>query len=399
MAVLVELLIDASLPTMALAFSLLIRFHFVKISSGSAVDNFYWILVARLFRGQYKLPVSMDGKYLLEDDRLSYPFGFGLFLSKFSESFLRSSKSKYITQAADILVLAVLFLLGIIIGLDHIGLAVMTLVYGLAPVLVSYNTQLTSRSLGNLFLVCSLICQLLATTYDNGLNLLFGFFASVTLAAMFVTHKMTIQYYIFLFPGWVYSMITLDQSGFFIVVVSTLFALAFATIFTGLNYQKLQWQAHWEIISFWRRNWHLLGAHQFRDSPLYGCENKFSISRFHAPGIKGVLRHCTLLFAYLPLALFLPLTMLVNPAPAVWVFIPAVFALIFAALTLLVPPLKCLGGGHLYMFNAVPFVSIWWGVLISENHDSGLVLLLFAVGILLTLLCLFVGATSSINFS
>lgn len=386
------LLFDVGLLAIALGLSILIRVRFVNISSRDAVDHFYWILVARLFRGRFKLPLKMDGKYLLEDDRLSYPLGFGFFLSRFSENFLRSPKSNYITLTIDLTVLLLLFVLGVAIGLNGIGLGAVVLVYGIAPVLVSYNTQLTSRSLGNLFLICSLIFQTLAAKYDFGFNLLFGFLGVVALAAVFATHKMTTQFYLFLLPGWFYSIMSFGEHAFFIAIGSPFFALLLLISVTGFKQQKLQWMAHREIISFWYRNWPFLGAHQFRDSPIYGTEKVKIFSRFHLPGMRGVVSHCSLLFAYLPLAFFLPITLLVTPPPADLIFIPAIFAVVIAASTLLIPQLKCLGGGHLYMFNAVPFVSIWWGMLLSEHYTSFVVVLSFVVGVCLTLVCLFIGA-------
>lgn len=387
-----DLLVDFGLPALALGLALLVRVQFVKLSSGSAVDHFYWILVAKLFRSSFRLPVEMDGKYILEDDRLSYPFGFGYFLSFFSEKFLRSSKSRYITLSIDFAVLILLMLVGLLVGLDGLGITVIAIVYGLAPVLVSYNTQLTSRGLGNLFLICSLFFQLLSVKSGINLCLLFGFFGVVTLAAMFVTHKMTTQYYIFLSPGWGYCMMSYGEYGWLVFIAVTILALGFATLVTGLAYQKLQWLAHFEIISFWNRNWRNLGAHQFRDSPIYGKVNNASISRFHERGVKGILKHCSLLFAYLPLAFFLPFTLLISPFPEEWIYIPAMFAMTLAVFTLFVPRWKCLGGGHLYMFNAVPFVSIWWGILISENYTSSLIVTIFAIGLSLTFISLILGA-------
>ena len=383
---------DFCLLIAAVTISLVVRFIFIKFSSSNAVDHYYWILVTRLFRKKFSLPVRLEGKYLLESDKMAYPIGFGLFLSLFSEKFLRSSKSKYVTTVIDLMALIPLSAIGMELNLNLAGFSAMIIVYGLAPILVSYNTQLTSRSLGNLFLLFSLCCQFFAVVEAQYFSLLYLFFGIIFLTATLVTHKMTTQFYIFLLPGWIYSLHLLGGYGATIAAISPLLAIVLAFLVTGFKYQKLQWIAHWDIVSFWNRNWRFLGAHQFRHSEIYGKPSERDSSTFHKKGTKGVLKHCSLLFAHLPAVYFLPMYVFFEEPVPLIIATPIIIAMLLAASTLLLQPLRCLGGGHLYLFNAVPFVSLAWGVLLTTHSHSMPLIAIFSMSISLTLLSLYLGS-------
>lgn len=367
------------------------RAAFLRASAGAAVDHYYWILAARAYRGARGLPVRIPGKYLLEDERQAYPPGFGMFLAAFPEAFVASRRSALLVVAVDGLTLAILLGAGAALGIAPAGLVAIVLVYGLAPVLVAYNTQLTSRGLGNLLLVVSLFAQAGAAASTGIAALALALLGACALAAVVVTHKMTTQFFVFLWPFWPFALAQLGPWGAWIGALTPLAALALATLATGPRYQALQWRAHWDIVTFWGRNWRFLGAHQFRQSPIYGDAGRRAPGAFHGEGLAGARRHATLLAAYLPVALPLPATLLFTPAPPAFVLAWFAAAILAALATLYVPALKCLGGGHLYVFNAVPPAALWWGFALSDSGPSLPVTALFAAGLAATALSLVAG--------
>jgi hypothetical protein len=360
-----------------------VRFAFVSASRDGTVDHYYWILAARAYRTQRVFPVRIEGKYLLEDERQSYPPGFGLFLTLFPEAILRGPVSVWIAAALDAVTLVVLLVAASMLGIGALGLVALVAVYGLAPVLVAYNTQLTSRGLGNLFLVVKLLSEVAAAASDGIVAVALWSAAIVATALVILTHKMTTQFMLVLWPIWTLAL------GSTVAAMVPLLGLIVAALVTGVAYQRMQWSGHAEIIAFWNRNWRFLGVHPFRQSPLYGDASQPAPGAFHQPGLAGIRRHLVLAAGYLPAAWVLPVTLLVAPAPAPWLMAWLFTALTIALATLIMPHLKCLGGGQLYLFNAVPPTALWWALLLATPTTP--VLILFAIAIVATVVSLALG--------
>src|SRR5207237_2971915 len=51
-------------------------------AASGKVDHYYWMLAARAYRTQEGLPVRLDEKYLLDDERQAYPPLFGVLLGR-----------------------------------------------------------------------------------------------------------------------------------------------------------------------------------------------------------------------------------------------------------------------------------------------------------------------------
>lgn len=371
---------EAAVPLIAFAAALMlsafVRGAFLARWRHGAVDHYYWILAARAYRTQRGLPVRIENKYLLEDERQAYPPGFGAFLALFPDALLRSPRSAWLMVAIDAATLAVLLGVAVVLALPAWSLAAVTAVHGLAPVLAAYNTQLTSRGLGNLALVIALLAQAGAVSVSGAPALVLWLVAIAATAGVILTHKMTTQLMLALWPAWALTL------GSLWALLVPPFGLAAATAITGPSFQRLQWRAHGEIVAFWHRNWRFLGAHPFRQSPIYGDPERPAPTAFHQPGLAGAARHALLAFGYLPAAWILPVTLAVAPAPPGWVIAWLGTALVLCLATLLVPPLKCLGGGHLYLFGAVPPAALWWGTLLAA--PSSAIVILFAAAMLLT---------------
>lgn len=349
---------------LGVVFGAVARLRFIRSSQG--VDHYYWVQVARAFRNSRRLPATLGGKYLLEDDRQYYPPGFGIFLSFFSDSLLRSPRSRIIPVFVDVFTLGLCLSLGFFLGASPLGLLVMTSIFVSAPVLASYNVQLTSRGLGNVFLTVGLASQIAADSQRGFVSFVWWGVSAMAIGLVVITHKMTIQFYLALLPIWIF--VVGSQPIGWEVLASTVSGVLIAVLLTGFSFFRMQWLAHLEIVSFWDRNWRMLGAHQMMNSPIYGDPNLMMASRFHQPGFRGVARHLVKVVGYLPSGLILffvvPADGLTSPFLS-W----ALVAFGLAVTTLTFHRLKCLGGGHLYVFQAVAPVALLWG-LTTEGAEA-----------------------------
>ena len=199
-------------------------------------------------------------------------------------------------------------------------------------------------------------------------------------AAVVLTHKMTTQLLLFLWPFWPFAF-----GNWYVLFVPPL-GIALAALLTGYIFARMQWLAHADIVSFWHRHRDELGAHAFEHSPVYGDPSRRGESAFHRSGWRGVVSHAVLAFSYGPLVWLLPSTLLFASWPPAWILLWTLGPALLALVTLYVPWLRCLGGGHFYMFNAIAPAALWWGMILPSG-DS-LTLALFALGGALTLVSL-----------
>ncbi|MGB4116677.1 MAG: hypothetical protein WBK51_09045 [Polaromonas sp.] len=328
------------------------RVLIVRAAAASAVDQHYWFLAARAYREQRTLPVRICDKYLLEDEEQGYPPLFGMILGRITGK----STGKFLTHALELIEFAALGVLLFALGLPRDMALVALGFYATAPVLVVYNAQLTPRILGDLFLFAAMALQLVAVfkTIPVEVQWLCWGASAFLLALMVMTHKMTLQLHLVLLPFWWWAL------GAWQIPFVTVAGFALYTLFVGVGFAKYQFRAHWDIVTFWNRHWRDLGAHQFGHSPLYGDASADRSVCFHQAGWRGVAKHLRVVVSYAPFALVLPVGSLVSgvwPPSWVLVWLGGVYA--WALLTLFVAPLKCLGGGHLYVFNAIVPASLY----------------------------------------
>ena len=329
-----------------LLIGLLARILIVRASAASAVDQHYWLLAARAYREQRTLPVRIPDKYLLEDEEQGYPPLFGMVLGRIPDGRV----GKVLTHSLEVAEFTALGLLFFVLGLPAEMALVALGFYATAPILVVYNAQLTPRILGDLFLFVAMALQLLAVTptVSFGEQLVYWGVSAFLLALVIMTHKMTLQLHIVLMPFWWWTLSAWQ------VPVATLAGFVAYTFFVGFHFAKYQLKAHWDIVTFWNRHWRDLGAHQFVHSPLYGDVKADRSACFHQLGWRGVVKHLRVVVSYSPVVLVLPMCSLVSGAwPPPWVLIWLGGVYVWALLTLFVVPLKSLGGGHLYIFNAI----------------------------------------------
>jgi hypothetical protein len=315
-------------------------------AASGKVDHYYWMLAAEAYRSQRGLPVRLRGKYLMEPDEQAYPPLFGLLLGRWGldRHGMAAVVALEIIQMAAVAAVMTTF---------HAPLASIALgigLYATAPVRVTYNTQLNSRILGDVFLFSLLAAEACAAfaVHSPTAQVALWTASALMTAVVVMSHKMTVQLYLALLPFWSWAIgdampIAVLLAGFVIYV-----------FIVGPRFAVYQARAHWDIIKFWNRHWPRLGAHQFRDSPIYGAPEGGCSTCFHQPGVRGIARHLRLVASYAPVNLLLPVASLATASwPPTWLLVWLGGVYVWALATLLVPQLRCLGGGHLYVFNAV----------------------------------------------
>ncbi|KAF0119205.1 MAG: hypothetical protein FD149_153 [Rhodospirillaceae bacterium] len=234
-----------------------------------------------------------------------------------------------------------------------------------------------------LFLVLALAGQVIAAQSAGPLALALWSGAVLFFALVWLTHKMTIQLALVLWVPWAWAL------GAWPAWFVPPLGLALAAAVAGPSFLGLQLAAHLDIVRFWNRHWHTLGAHGFRHSPVYGDPSRRAEAAFHKTGLTGVMAHLRLVTRYGPVVLVLPMLLVLAPPPPAWVMVWTLGSVLWTLLTLLVAPLKCLGGGHLYMFNAVMPAALWFACAVSGGGMP--VVILLAVVVVANLVICMVG--------
>ncbi|MDD5569332.1 MAG: hypothetical protein PHG23_02885 [Candidatus Pacebacteria bacterium] len=238
------------------------------------------------------------------------------------------------------------------------------LIYATTPILISYNTQLNSRSFGAFLLNLLFVLYLWVIFYHGSVYL---FVPIVFISGIILlTHKMTTQLMWFIFIGLFF--ITGNAVNLCLIPLSILSAIVLSKGF----YIKVA-IAHWDIVTFWNRNWRWLMAHPIKESPIYGEKGYQTPEKFHGSGFRYLIKNCGYLFGYAPssyLAVLLCVYLYVNnklllsfPRPVGFLLIVLVLSIVFVLATLWIPFLKCLGSGMLYLYNTAFPSALIFGLL------------------------------------
>lgn len=353
------------------------RFLIFEAAGKSAVDGHYWQLVSKIFKRQKHLPINLEGKYLLENDEQGYPPFFAIFLARFRNS----DRLKYLMPLLEGFEVLCLVGMMILLSMPLNAILFASAVFISAPILATYNTQLTSRIFGEIFLLSAICLQLLASqqTEPQWVALIFWITSSLAITAVIMSHKMTLQLHLFLMPIWWWAL------GAWQIPLATIGGVVFFVILVGKKFALYQAYCHWDIVKFWNRNWKNLGAHQFLSSPIYGQTSRAETNRFHQQGLRGARKHLKTILSYSPSSIFLVIHSLVTGYwPPHWLMIWFFGVYVWALLTLFVPHLKCLGGGHLYIFNLIAPSAIYAGYIAGSSEHIWLLL----IGLVLNLITL-----------
>lgn len=312
------------------------------------VDAYYFLLCTEEFKRRKRIPIVLPPYYLLENQEQWYPPGFTVFLALFPEKFLK----KYywaLSPAVDCLIIAVLYAV-VYLSTGSSWLAGLSgLLYAISPAVISECFSLNSRQLGSLLLAIALLSLFGFINYDNfyllGLFLLSGFL-------LLMTHKMSSQLLWFVLP--VMSLVLWDYT--YLLGAASVVMAAFL-LSKGFYLKVLK--GHYDILSFWNRNWRNLGAHQVYSSPIYGNEERNDPGRFFGKGIKDVYRQFRRLggnpfVAMLAFPIIFYSQLSLFDRQMLWW---AILAYFLAVLTLFVPRLRFLGEGPKYLKMAVLPIS------------------------------------------
>lgn len=341
-------------------------------SSKNSVDQYYWLIIANAFKKQKTLPITIDN-FLLEENAQAYPPFFGFLIGRIIPRKFQKQLMEFIEFLEVVLLGTFLWL----IGVDTFNIALSMCFFLSAPILITYNSQLTPRIFGDLFLLIVLITQVLAHDYA-GSWILIAFFLVVSAlftALLIATHKMAFQLYLFMIPIW-----CLLVTGWHVLLTLLVGAILFILI-VGKSFAVYQMKAHLDILQFWYKNCEKLGAHQFQNSPLYGSANMDGRNVLHLEGFKGYLKYFRLIISYSPIGILFPICSFIEKSwPPDWVMGWFFLIYLLTILTLFIPKLRFLGGGHLYLFFVIPPSAIYLSFIPLTSQT--LLILLIGSGLL-----------------
>jgi hypothetical protein len=307
------------------------------------VDTYYFLLCAEEFKRNRKIPIVLPPYYLLDIQEQWYPPGLTVFLSLFSERFVK----KYywiLNPAVDCLIVALLYVLTYLVTLSMPAAILAGFLYALTPAAIVECSSLASRPLGCLFLIATMLSTFAFANnhspYFLGVCLLSGF-------CLLMTHKMSAQLLYFVLP--LMSLVFWDST--YILVMLGIVAI---TLLLSKGFFIKMLRGQYDILSFWNRNWGNLGAHQVYSSPIYGDEARDDRGRVFQRGFKGLYQH----FRFLGLNIFVVLLVfpllhyqqlsLFDQQMLWWV----ILTYVLAVLTLLIPQFRFFGEGFKYLTMA-----------------------------------------------
>ena len=303
-------------------------------------DAYYFLLCNEEFRRRKRIPIVLPPYYLLENQEQWYPPGFNIFLSLFPE---RVVKKYYwaISPGVDCLILALLYVVVYLVT-GNLWLAVLSgFLYGITPAVIGECFSLTSRQLGSLLLTVVLLSLFGFVNTNNffllGLSIFAGFL-------VLMTHKLTTQLLWFVLPTM--SLALLDLTYFLVAI-----AIVIATVLLSMGFYLKVLRGHFDILSFWNKNWKNLWAHQVYDSPIYGDESRRTPGKYFQRGLKDIYWQLTrfgsnyfVVLLIFPVLFYTELSLLERQM--LWW---AILTYLLAALTLFIPQLRFLGEGDKYL--------------------------------------------------
>lgn len=336
------------------------------------VDAWYYLLYTEEFRKSKRIPIKLP-YYLLDKEEQWYPPGFPLLLSLLPKNMLEKFQW-LISPAIDCIQLLLLYVVTFLLTKSIVLAIVSGIMYASTMTLVGENMSLNSRSLGSLIFTMTMLCLLGFITSNNNLWLIPLILGGVVLL---LTHKMSTQNLVFVVSG----MSVYYKDIRLILILSGIFIVAI--ILTKGFYLNVL-KGHLEILRFWKKNLHNLGAHQVYDSLLYKKPENYRDERFHLRGFKGVVRHIRGIIGNNWYAFFLiPASFLFSNGMfgvQGFYFLWAVLTYFMVIGTTFIPQLKFLGEGYKYIKLSIFPICVLTVTLLHTN------LLFYSVGLSIMLL-------------
>ena len=306
-------------------------------------DAYVFLMCAEAFRRSRRLPIRLPKLFLLEPQEQWYPPLFAMFCAALPQRVLRRGYWA-LNHALDLVLW--LLLTGWVAWHHGAPLAIAAgIAYAANPGLVMEYRGMSSRPLGGVLFVGFLV----ASHYAVAGSLAAGALAAIFGTMLLYAHKLTVQLLWFLVPFFA----LVDGNALWLAPLAVSYLLALAI---GRGYFIMLLRAHWDIVSFWSRNWPLLGAHQVRESPVYGDGTATPNTFYGQSWRRNAVRYAKELANHnifiLPVLLALPSYPQMQPHEKfliAWV----IGTYIWAAATLYVPRLRGLGLGTQYVKYAV----------------------------------------------
>lgn len=356
-------LIFIASPVLLLLFFLFRIFPLWK-NRNRGCDAFYFLLCAEVFHKERKVPITLPYLYLLEYTEQWYPPLFSVFTGLLPQEWLKR-RFWLLNHLLDAVVLLLLFVLVYLVA-GFPCACVAALIYAINPSQTFEFSTMTSRSLAFLFFVFFLFFGKLAVISSLWYILLAVFF----IALLIYTHKLTMQLLWFLCV----LLSLVEWNALWILLLAGGYVLAAAA------YPTMFWKilvAHYDITSFWHRNWMYIGINQVDESPIYGKpkDAKNLDGFFKGNFIARWLFLGRKVFTSNPWILSLAgFTALPRQGTLTYFLAFAILAIyIWAFLTLAVPQMRCLGEGTKYVKYAKPFSLLLTALLFKENPSYILV--------------------------
>jgi len=343
------------------------------------VDHWFWKAYVETYRRERHFPPTLP-QYILDEEQW-YPPLFPLFLTRLPRIIFNDYNHLLATLIDLIRMLLMLYFTGLLTDWNPWALGAAGLSYATTPILISYNIQLNPRGLGALFLDGLIVLCFWLLLMGGSTWLLLPIL--LLSGCILLTHKMTTQLFWFLC---LVGAFWVNKWFLTLIPASVLIAMILSR---GFYWKVLR--AHWDIVSFWHRNWRWLQAHPIKESPIYGEAGYETPTKMHRKGLPGLVRHLRYLLGYHPGVWMLCMVVAGGLIPleaneTIWIVGWTAFILSFASLTVFVPWMKCLGSGYFYLYNAAFPAALLWGVAVSLVEMNLLVMIYFIITVALNLI-------------
>ena len=376
-----SLIIGTSVIIFSSLFLRLLPHYFAPYGVG--VDHWFWKAYIDKYRQTRKIPPELP-QFLL-DEHQWYPPLFPLIMSRLPDKIFE--RYSYLI-ATGIDMFRLVFVMAIVFYLS--GRTTPTLaagaVYALTPILITYNIQLNPRGLGALFL--DMVIVLLILLIWHAAPLWLWFLVAILSGLILLTHKMTTQLF------WFLCLTTGALSSDWRLLLLIPISIAVALILSKGFYLKVL-RAHWDIVTFWNRNWPWLSAHPVLESPIYGIKGYETPTKYFRSGLIGLWKRMQYIIGFNPWAWLLLVAagwaygVGSNLLPEdIWTIRWLAIILLFVILTTFLPAMRCLGQGYLYVYNssfpAALVIGMIWG---GKKHDMVVNMILF-IAFILCIFCI-----------
>ncbi len=351
---------EPSFETSAFFITVLFFFRVIIIFryQTNAVDEFSYLLLLREFRK--KIPIDLGDKFVLEDDKSFYPIGYIFYLYIFKRMLSYKTGKIIVILIPDVIEFAAAALFLNLMSVEF-DLSLLFALIVFSPAKLAYNNQLASRGLGDLFFFLFCLAFVLANS-DQHLFLSY-FLMSVGTVGVILTHKMTLQLLIFAVVPTLFIFLEI-HAEFFLISVITSIALSYMVL--GKAFSVGQALAHFDIVSFWYRNWPFLGKDQFHLFRPHTVQLK---TEYHANNVRSVIEKIIRSVGHNPIAAVIVVySILIGEWNTFAIIVMSIWAMVLA--TLFIDPLKCLGAGHLYVQNTVGASAIFFVIELQSSKDS-----------------------------